>query len=231
VIITLDLCLRRGAHEIINGLNLHVEKGEFVYICGQAGSGKTSLLQVFALLESPAGGKVLVEGRDITRIPRSEFPEYRRGLGVVFRNDMLLPHHTLVENVALALEIMGWSASAAKNEAMLHLQDIGLGKKAGLFPDQISESETQLLKICRAIARRPKIILADEPYDALDRKSVEKAAHLFESANLRGSTVVLTTHHVEFAGRLGKRAIMLDKNSVDRVTRPLDSLCPAESGK
>jgi cell division transport system ATP-binding protein len=231
VIITLDLCLRQGAHEIINGLNLHVEKGEFVFICGQAGSGKTSLLRVFALLQHPAGGQVIVEGRDITRIPRSEFPEYRRGLGVVFRNDMLLPHHTLVENIGVALEIIGWSTSAAKNEAMLHLRDVGLGNKAGLFPDQISESEEQLLKICRAIARRPKIILADEPYDALDRQSVEKAVQLFENANLRGSTVVLTTHHVEFAGRLGKRAIMLDKNSVDRVTRPLDSLCPAESGK
>lgn len=231
MIITLDLFLRQGAHEIINGLNLHVEKGEFVFICGQAGSGKTSLLRVLALLQSPAGGQVIVEGRNIASIPRSEYPEYRRGLSVVFRDDMLLPHHTLVENIAVALEIIGWSASAAKNEAMLHLRNVGLVNKAGLFPDQISESETQLLKICRAIARRPRIILADEPYDALDRQSVEKAVKLFESANLRGSTVVLTTHHVEFAGRLKKRAVMLDKNSVDRMTRPLDSLCPAESGK
>ncbi|UCD56996.1 MAG: ATP-binding cassette domain-containing protein [Candidatus Hydrogenedentota bacterium] len=221
MIITLDLCLRHGDHEIIDGLNLHVEKGEFVFICGQAGSGKTSLLRILALQQMPAGGRVIVEGRDISKIARHEFPEYRRGLGVIFQDDLLLPHHTLAENIIVSLELAGWHVSDAKKETLTYLTEIGLLGKADLFPGQVSENEKQKLKICRALARRPKIVLADEPYEGLDGQSIEKAAELFNNANLRGSTVVIATHHVEFASRLGKRAIMLDRSSLGRMHQSL----------
>jgi cell division transport system ATP-binding protein len=217
LIITLDLCLKRGAHEIIDGLNLHIERGEFVFICGQAGSGKTTLLRILALQQKPAGGRVIVEGRDINDITRREFPEYMRGLGVIFRDDMLLPQCTLAENITISLELAGWRAPDARKEMIDYLRRVGLYSKATLFPDQISENEKQMLKICRALVRRPKIVLADEPYEGLDSHSIEKAIELFENANLRGSTIVSTTHNVELVRQLGKRAIMLDRTSFGRM--------------
>jgi len=217
VIITLDLRLQHGAHEIIDGLNLHIEKGEFVFICGQGGSGKTSLLRILALEQAPAGGRVIVEGRDIAKISRSGFPEYRRGLGVIFQDDSLLQRRTLAENIAVSLELAGWRASEAKKETLLYLREIGLLAKAGLFPSQVSENEKRMVKICRALARRPKIVLADEPYEGLDRQSLEKAVELFKRAHLRGSTMVVATHRVEFAGEMDKRAIVLDRSSLGRM--------------
>jgi len=219
VIITLDLCLRQGAHEIIDGLNLHIERGEFVFICGQAASGKTTLLRILALQQKPAGGRVIVEGRDIGEISRRERPEYMRGLGVIFQDDMLLPHRTLAENMDISLELAGWGVADAKKETATYLKEVGLYTKAGLFPEQVSENEKQMLKICRALIRRPKIVLADEPYEGLDSHSIEKAVELFENANLRGSTIVSTTHNVEFVRRLGKRGIMLDKTSQGRMAK------------
>jgi cell division transport system ATP-binding protein len=221
VIIVLDLCLRHGTHEIISGFNMHVEKGEFVFVCGQSGSGKTSLLRVLALQQMPASGRVLVDGRDISEIPRRDFAEYRRALGVIFQDSPLLSHHTLAENIVVSLELAGWRASHAKKETIAYLREIALLGKASLFPGQVSENERQMVKICRGLARRPKIVLADEPYEGLDRQSTEKAADLFRRANLRGSTVVVATHHVEFADELEKRAIILDKSSLGRMTRTL----------
>ncbi|RJP66753.1 MAG: ATP-binding cassette domain-containing protein [Candidatus Abyssobacteria bacterium SURF_17] len=219
VIITLDLCLRHGSHEILDGLNLHIEKGEFVFICGQAGSGKTSLLRTLVLERMPAAGRIIVDGRDITEITGRSIAEYRRGLGIVFQDDFLLPRHSLVENIALALEIAGWRSSDARGEALVYLRDVGLSNKADLFPRQVSENEKQMVKICRAVARRPKIVLADEPYEGLDWQSIQKVADLFRNANLRGSTAVIATHHVEFAQLAGKRSIMLDQPSFKRMAK------------
>jgi cell division transport system ATP-binding protein len=176
-------------------------------------------LRILALQQKPAGGRVIVEGHDISEITRREFPKYRRRLGVIFQDDMLLPHRTLGENVAVSLELAGWRATEAKRETANYLKDVGLYTRAGLFPEQVSENEKQMLKICRALVRRPKIVLADEPYEGLDSHSLEKAVELFENANLRGSTVVSTTHNVELVGRLGKRAIMLDRNSLGRMAK------------
>jgi len=217
VIITLDLCVRLGDNEIIKGLNLHIEKGEFVFICGQAGSGKTSLLRVLALQETHSGGRVVVDGRDIARIPRREYPQYRRSLGVVFKDDDLLPHRTLGENIAISLELAGWRRTDAKKEADGYLKKIGLLAAAQLNPHQMSQNERRMAKICRALVRRPKIVLADEPLEGLDSHSVQKAFELFKVANLRGSTLAVTTHNVELVGRMERRAIMLDKTSLGRM--------------
>lgn len=219
MIIILDLCLRHGNHEIIDGLNIHIEKGDFVFICGQSGSGKTSLLRILSLQQAPVNGRVIVDGRDIRTIPQREYAEYRRKLGVIFQDDPLLSYHTLAENIMISLELAGWRTSHARKETANYLREAALVGKEGLFPFQVSENERQMVKICRALARRPKIVLADEPYEGLDWKSMEKAAELFQKANLRGSTLVIATHHVEFAEQSGKRAIVLDKNSLGRITR------------
>ncbi|MBI4832243.1 MAG: ATP-binding cassette domain-containing protein [Candidatus Lindowbacteria bacterium] len=219
MIITLDLCLRNGEHELIDGLNLHIEKGEFVYVCGQAGSGKTSLLRILALQQSPAAGRVIVDGADVTAISRHEAPEYLKGLGVIFHDDALMAHRTLAENISLSLELAGWRPAEARAETVVYLREIRLAGRAGLFPDRVSENEKQMVKICRALARRPRIVLADEPYEGLDWQSIEKAAQLFNNANLRGSTVVIATHHAEFAQQSGRRAIVLDRNSLGRMAK------------
>lgn len=198
---------------------MHIEKGEFVFICGQAGSGKTTLLRMLALQQMPTGGRVIVDGRDITRIARRDFPEYRRGLGVIFQDDMLLPYRTLAENIAISLELTGWRTTDARKETNIYLEEIGLFPKARLFPHQVSESEKKMLIISRALACRPKIVLADEPYEGLDSQTVGKAIDLFEEANLRGSTVVIATHNVEFVSRSGKRAVMLDSSSLGRMEK------------
>lgn len=219
MIITLDLCLRRGDNRLIEGLNLHIEKGEFVFICGQAGSGKTSLLKLFALQDRPAAGRIIVDGRDTAEIARREYPEYRRSLGVVFREDLLLAYRTMAENIEISLELAGWRAAEARAETAKCLTKLGLRSAANLFPEQVSENEKKIVKICRALARRAKIVLADEPFEGLDSDSFAKAMELFEEANLRGSTIVATTHNVEHVGKLGRRAIMLDMVSHGRMAK------------
>jgi cell division transport system ATP-binding protein len=214
MIITLDLCLRYGDFSLIEGLNLHIQKGEFVFICGQAAAGKTSLLRVFALLRLPSEGRVIIDGADVTNINKFSLTEYRRTLGVIFQEDVLLERRTLAENIAISLELAEWRAADARREANEYLKEIGLLGKADLFPTHISKNEEQLLKICRALARRPKIVLADEPYEGLDWQSMAKAVNLFRKAHLRGSTIVIATHHVEFAEQAGKRSIMLDQSSL-----------------
>jgi cell division transport system ATP-binding protein len=219
VIITLDLSLRRGHNQLIDGLNMHIEKGECVFICGQAGSGKTSLLRLFALYDLPAAGRVIIDGRDTAEIARREYPAFWRSLGTVFQDDLLLPSRTIAENIAISLELAGWSASKAKIETAGCLRTLGLRQTADLFPAQVSENERKIAKLCRALARRPKIALADEPFEGLDTESAEKATRLFEEANMRGTTVAITTHNVELAGKLNKRAIMLDKTSLGRMVK------------
>ncbi len=219
MIITLDLSLRQGSHQIIDGLNLHIERGDFVFVCGQAGSGKTSLLRILALQEAPAGGSVIVDGCDLSEIKKRDIPRYRREIGVIFQDDPLLPHHTLAENIQISLELASSHFVNAKKEAHEYLREVGLLGKAALLPRQVSENEKQMVKICRALARRPKIVLADEPYEVLDWHCIENAAEMFKRAHLRGSTVVIATHRVELAERFGKRAIMLDKSSLGRLAK------------
>ncbi|GAB4344295.1 MAG: hypothetical protein Kow0099_23620 [Candidatus Abyssubacteria bacterium] len=221
MIIALDLCLQRGSHQIIDGLNLHIERGDFVFVCGQAGSGKTSLLRIIALQETPAAGRLLVDGRDLSEIRKREIPQYRREIGVIFEDAPLLPKRTLAENIQISLELAGSRFIDAKKESLEYLKEIELLGKATLYPRQVSENEKQMVKICRALARRPKIVLADEPYEALDWHCIEKAAELFKMAHLRGSTIVVATHRVELAERFGRRAIMLDKSSLGRLEKPV----------
>jgi cell division transport system ATP-binding protein len=219
VIITLDLSLTRGYNQIIDGLNMHVEKGEFVFICGQAGSGKTSLLRIFALHGLPASGRVIIDGRDTAEIAKREYSSFWRTLGLVFQDDMLLPYRTISENISLSLELAGWSTAKAKAETEGCLNALGLRQAADLFPAHVSENERKMAKLCRALARRPKIVLADEPFEGLDSESIDKAMELFKEANLRGSTIAITTHNIELAGTLNKRAIMLDKTSLGRMAK------------
>jgi cell division transport system ATP-binding protein len=219
VIITLDLCLRRGDNQLVEGLNLHIEKGEFVFICGQAGSGKTSLLRLIALRGHPAAGRIIVDGRDTKDIARREYPEYRRALGVVFRDDQLLAYRTIAENIEISLELAGWTSADARAETDKWVKRLGLRSAADLFPAQASANERRMTKICRALARRPKIALVDEPFEGLDADSIARATELFEEANLRGSTIVATTHNVESVGRQSRRAIMLDKVSLGRMAK------------
>ena len=219
MIITLELSLRRGHNQIIDGLNMHIEKGEFVFICGQAGSGKTSLLRLFALHDLPAAGRVIIDGRNTAEIARREYSSFWRSLGIFFQDDLLLPFRTIAENIAISLELAGWSAAKAKAETASYLKTLGLRQTADLFPEQASENERKIAKLCRALARRPKIALADEPFEGLDSESADKAMELFKEANLRGSTVAITTHNVELAGKLDKRAILLDKTSLGRMVK------------
>ncbi len=219
MIITLDLCLRRGDNQLIEGLNLHIEKGEFVFICGQAGSGKTSLLRLIALQNRPAAGRIIVDGRDTIDIPRREYPAYRRSLGMVFRDDQLLAHRTIAENIEISLELAGWKSADARVETEKCVKSLGLRSAADLFPAQVSANERRMAKLCRALARRPRIALVDEPFEGLDAESIERATELFVEANLRGSTIVATTHNVESVGKQNRRAIMLDKVSLGRMEK------------
>ena len=219
MIITLDLCLRRGDNRLIEGLNLHIEKGEFVFICGQAGSGKTSLLRLIALQNRPAAGRIIVDGRDTKDIARREYPAYRRSLGIVFRDDPLLAYRTIAENIEISLELAGWKSVDARAETDKCVKRLGLRSAADLFPAQASANERKMGKLCRALARRPRIALVDEPFEGLDAESIERATELFAEANLRGSTIVATTHNVESVGRQNRRAIMLDKVSLGRMEK------------
>jgi len=200
----------------LDGVSLEIEKGEFVFLVGASGSGKSSLMRLILREDVPNGGEIFVLGQNLVGIPNRRVPIFRRQLGVVFQDFRLLPNKTAAQNVAFSLEVIGKSAGFIAEAVPDVLRRVGLEHKANSLPSELSGGEQQRIALARAIVNNPAILLADEPTGNLDPKTSEEIMALLERINLAGTTVVMATHDRGIVDRLKKRVVELKDGVIVR---------------
>lgn len=200
--------------QALKHITLNIEAGEFVSIVGKSGSGKTTLAKMLFAEERPTKGQVLVGDWDIGAIRQAEIPIFRRQIGMVFQDFKLLPRKTVYENVAFALEVSGEKGKRIKEIVPQVLKIVGLDDKMKRYPRQLSGGEQQRVSIARALAHRPKILIADEPTGNLDAVHSYEIIELLKRINNIGTTVVLVTHDRDIVNLLKKRVVTIDDGKV-----------------
>lgn len=201
----------------VRNLNLHIEKGEFVFVMGDSGSGKSTLIRLLLKEIDPTSGEITVDGENITAMKRSRIPRYRRKLGVVFQDFRLLRDRNVYENVAFAQRVVGTSSRQIRQDVPKLLTRVGLSAKYKAFPNELSGGEQQRVAIARALAKNPKLLLCDEPTGALDYvtgKSILKL--LQDTCRQMGMTVVVITHNTAIAP-MADKVIHIKSGRVDQV--------------
>ena len=183
-----------GVHAL-RDINLTIEDGEFVYIIGPTGSGKSTLIKLLDGEEIPDQGRVLVNDVDVGKLRHSKVPFYRRSIGVVFQDFRLLPHLTIFENISFALEVIGMDRQQIRQRVREVLELVSLSEKAKAFPNQLSGGQQQRATIGRAIANHPKVLIADEPTGNLDPEMSKEVIELLEKINEKEKTTVLMVTH------------------------------------
>jgi cell division transport system ATP-binding protein len=198
----------------LTDVTLEIDKGEFVFLTGPSGAGKTTFLKLIFREETPTSGQILVNGRNVSAIPEAKIPYLRRDIGVVFQDFKLLRRKTVFENVAFVLRVMGVEKNERKRRAFQILKQVGLHHKMNNYPLQLSGGEQQRVAIARALINEPVLLLADEPTGNLDPDLAYEIMSLFQEINARGTTVLVATHDRELINRMGKRVIVLEHGRV-----------------
>lgn len=198
----------------LNGVTLSVRKGDFVFLTGVSGAGKSTLLRLIYAALQPSRGQILVDGQNLSRMSRREIPYLRRGIGVVFQDFKLLPNRTVLENVAITLEVLGWSKKDIGKKVYHVLKQMGLEHKIDSTPLRLSGGEQQRVALARALVNDPKILLADEPTGNLDEENKEQILSIFREANIRGTTVLVASHDRRLIESCHKRIVVLDKGRI-----------------
>jgi len=200
--------------QVLKGVDLTVQSGEFVSIMGPSGSGKSTLMNILGTLDRPTGGIYMLDDEDTARLSDAELAELRNTtIGFVFQGFNLLPRRTLLDNVALPLLYGGESRKERIRRAEHYLGEVGLSKYRDYYPTHISGGQQQRVAIARALAGEPKILLADEPTGNLDSHTSDEIMNLFTSLNMEGLTIVLITHEHDVA-KYGKRLVQLKDGEV-----------------
>ena len=210
----------KGGFTAIRDLSFAVEKGEFVFLCGASGAGKTTVLKLIYMDEPPSSGRVFVCGYDSYAMRPRDIPLLRRKLGVVFQDFRLLPDRTTFENVAFALRVTGRKERQIKRKVFEVLAATGLSHKASFYPDQLSGGEQQRVCIARAVVNDPWLLLADEPTGNLDWEVSKDILALLQSINSSGTTVVMATHDTQLIASYHYRKIMLHRGILVKKLLP-----------
>ena len=198
----------------VNDMSLTIDAGEFVYVIGPTGAGKSTFIKLLYREEKATRGKVLVDGTDVSRIKNSKVPFFRRKIGVVFQNYRLLPKKTVFENVAFALEVTNTPKTEIRKKVRNVLELVGLENKANSFPHELSGGQQQRVAIARAIVNEPAILLADEPTGNLDPTNSWEIMSLLKEANERGTTVLVVTHNQEIVNEMNERVITMKQGVI-----------------
>ena len=218
-LITLDKVSKvypRGARPALDGITLHIDRGDFVFLVGSSGSGKTTLLSLLLREEEATDGDIHVAGNDLRRLSNRQIPRYRRSLGFVFQDYKLLNNKTVWQNVAFALEVIGESRSTIRAMVPKVLATVGLTGKEGNYPHELSGGEAQRVAIARAYVNHPQILLADEPTGNLDPTTSLGIMEVLDSINRQGTTVVMATHNEEIVNSMRRRVVELHEGVIVR---------------
>ncbi|KRO41793.1 MAG: cell division ATP-binding protein FtsE [Actinobacteria bacterium BACL4 MAG-120820-bin23] len=200
----------------LDGVNLDIEKGEFVFLVGLSGSGKSTFLKLVLREERPSSGVIHVVGKDLNTLSANKVPELRRQVGTVFQDFRLLPNKTVAENVAFTLHVLGYSNKQISREVPEVLELVGLEEKSDRKPSELSGGEQQRVAIARAYVSRPTILIADEPTGNLDPATSVGIMKLLDRINREGTTVVMATHDSGIVDQMRKRVIELEGGHVIR---------------
>lgn len=203
-----------GGQHALKDVNIHIEQGEFVYVLGHSGAGKSTFLKMILMEMKPTSGKVIVNGEDFTRIKKRHIPYRRRQMGVVFQDFRLIDTMTVYENVAFAMRVTNISEKVIKKRVPYVLELVSLSDKKDRYPRELSGGEQQRVAIARAVVHSPKLIIADEPTGNIDPELSFQMMELLTAINSVGITVVVVTHEHELISRFKRRVITLDHGNV-----------------
>ena len=203
----------------LDGVSFVIEKGEFVFVVGASGSGKSTIIRLLLKELEPTSGRIIVGGRDLVRLKHSKVPLLRRNVGCVFQDFKLLPNRTAAENVAYALKVQGETSSAIRRKVPEVLNLVGLAHKMSSRPDELSGGEQQRVSIARAVVNHPPLLICDEPTGNLDPDTSVGIMQLLHRINTAGTTILMVTHDREMVDKMRKRVIALDKGRLARDER------------
>lgn len=200
--------------EALHNINLTVEKGEFVFIVGSSGAGKSTFLKLITCEEHPNEGQILIDGEDISHIRKRKIPYVRRKMGLVFQDFRLIDHMTVYDNVAFAMRVVGASRKAIKKRVPYILSLVGLQHKAKHYPTEMSGGERQRVGLARALVNNPSMIIADEPTGNIDPALSFEIVDLLSEINRRGTTVLMVTHEHSLVKHFHKRIIQIHSGEI-----------------
>lgn len=215
--------------EALHNINLDVKKGEFVFIVGSSGAGKSTFLKLITCEERPSSGQIVLDGMDISRIRKGKIPYVRRKMGMVFQDFRLIDHMTVYDNVAFAMRVVGASPRSIKKRVPYILSLVGLQHKAKHYPTELSGGERQRVGLARALVNNPELIIADEPTGNIDPALSFEIVDLLSEINRRGTTVLMVTHEHSLVKHFHKRIIQIHSGQIIADTADMaDSYAPPE---
>jgi cell division transport system ATP-binding protein len=204
-----------GGQTALNAVSLSLAEGEMAFLTGHSGAGKSTLLKLIALIERPSRGQIIVNDTDIGKLPRGHIPYYRQNIGIIFQNVQLLHDRSVFDNVALPLLIQGFNARDMGKRVRAALDTVGLLGMENKLPVQLSGGEQQRVGIARALVKRPRLILADEPTGNLDPELSEEIMRLFGRFNELGVSLMIATHDIPLITRMNRRRIVLEHGQLE----------------
>lgn len=205
-----------GGVEALNGVNLRIDKGEFVFLVGPSGSGKSTLLKLMIREEEADCGSILLNNYKVHCMKDRYVPFLRRSIGIVFQDFRLLPDKTVYENIAFAMRIVRKPARYIRKQVPMLLSLVGLSSKSNSYPHELSGGEQQRIAMARALANNPSVLIADEPTGNLDPENAWEIMRILNEINMRGTTVVVATHAKDIVDTMKKRVVELEKGKITR---------------
>ena len=199
-----------------NGINVHIDAGEFLYVVGPSGAGKSTFIKMMYREVKPSKGSIIINGVNLAKLKDSKVPLLRRNIGVVFQDFKLLNTLSVYENVAFAMEVIEEQPQYIKKRVLETLELVGLKHKARALPTELSGGEQQRVAIARSIVNAPKVVIADEPTGNLDPDTSWEIMNIFEEINLRGTTIVMATHNKEIVNTIKHRVIAIENGKIAR---------------
>ncbi len=198
----------------LKGIDLRIDDGEFTFLVGPSGSGKSTIVKLITAELKPNGGRVIVNGFNVSTVRQSTIPRLRRTLGVIFQDFRLIENKTVYENVAFAMRVIGANPKKIKERVPVILELVGLSHKARRCPHELSGGEQQRVAIARALVNNPRLIIADEPTGNLDPERSREIMALLDKINSLGTTVIAVTHERDIVNSLSKRVIAIDGGKI-----------------
>lgn len=216
MIIFEDVSKNYGSNTGLNNASVHIKSGDFVFLVGPSGAGKTTFIRLILKEIEPTSGKIVIAGKDVTRLSRREIPKLRQKIGMVFQDFRLLEKKTVYENVAFAMEVLHKSKAEIKERVPYVLKLVDIEDKANRYPNELSAGEQQRVGIARALVNKPRVLICDEPTGNLDPATAMDIMKLLEKINIRGTTILMVTHAKDIVDKMNKRVVAIENGRIVR---------------